>query len=172
VRDTTDATTIRPEATADAEAVRALLVHVFETPAEADLVDRMRCGHDLVLTLVASEQGQVVGHVAFSRLFVKSSGHEFPAIGLAPLAVAKPRRRQGIGAALVRAGLDDLRVRRETLVFVMGNRAYYTRFGFALDTAQPFTCVYAGPYFMALRLADAAPRAGAVRYPVAFDDLS
>ena len=56
-------------------------------------------------------------------------------------------------------------------MFVLGNPAYYTRFGFALDAAQPFTCVYAGPYFMALRLADTAPRAGIVRYPAVFEGL-
>ena len=58
------------------------------------------------------------------------------------------------------------------MVFVLGDPDYYTRFGFALDLAQPFICVYAGPYFMTLRLSDTAPRAGIVRYPAVFDGLS
>ena len=141
------------------------------TPAEAELVDRLRRDGDLVLSLVATDAAQaVVGHVAFPRLRVESAGREFPAVGLAPLAVADdaspPRRRRGAGS--VRGSRNCAR-QGETLVFVMGDPAYYTRFGFALETAQPFTCAYAGPYFMALRLADAAPRAGTVRYPAAFD---
>jgi putative acetyltransferase len=165
--------TIRPETAADAPAIHDLLAHAFETPAEAELVDRLRRDGDLVLSLVATDTAQaVVGHVAFPRLRVESAGRESPVAGLAPLAVAETHRRQGIGAQLTRAGLDHLRAKGETLVFVMGNPAYYTRFGFALETAQPFTCVYAGPYFMALRLADAALRTGTVRYPAAFDDLS
>ena len=132
--------TIRPETAADADAIRALLAHAFETSAEAELVDRLRRDGDLVLALIAIDAAQaVVGYVAFLRLRVESAGGEFPVIGLAPLAVAATHRRQGIGAALTCAGLDHLRAHDETLAFVMGNPAYYTRFGFALETAQPFT---------------------------------
>jgi len=170
VTDASGGVTIRPEAAADAPAIHELLAHAFETAAEAELVDRLGRDGDLVLSLVATDAAQaVVGHVAFPRLRVDSAGREWSAIGLAPLAVAATHRRRGIGAALARAGLDRLAAQGETLVFVMGNPAYYTRFGFALATAQPFICAYAGPYFMALRLADTAPRAGTVRYPAAFD---
>jgi putative acetyltransferase len=166
--------TIRLEAAADAQAVRALLAGAFETSVEgeAELVEQLRRDGDLVLALVAVDAVQrVVGYVAFPRLYVENADREFPAVGLAPLAVVAPHRRQGVGAALVRAGLDRLAARGETIVFVLGNPDYYTRFGFALDLAQPFICVYAGPYFMALCLADTAPRAGIVRYPAAFDGL-
>lgn len=165
-------TVTRPEAPADADAIRSLLEQAFETSAEADLVERLRRDGDLVLEMVAvdSEHG-MVGHISFPRLRVEHMGSELPAVGLAPLAVAERCRRQGIGADLVSAGLDNLAIRRETLLFVVGDPAYYMRFGFAAETAQPFACAYAGPHFMALRLADSAPRAGAVRYPAAFDAL-
>jgi putative acetyltransferase len=167
-----DSIAIRPEAAADVDAVRDLLVHAFETPVEADLVERLRRDDDFVLALVATDAARtVIGHVAFPRLRVEGAGRDVPVVGLAPLAVAGPYRRQGVGAALVRAGHDRLAAQGETLVLVMGDPAYYTRFGFALDIAKPFTCAYAGPYFMALRLADNAPRVGTVRYPVAFDGL-
>ena len=139
--------TIRPEAAADAPAVHALLTGAFETSAEgeAQLVEQLRRDGDLVLALVAVDALQrVVGHVAFPRLYVESADREFPVVGLAPLAVDATHRRQGVGAALVRAGLDRLAVQGETLVFVLGDPAYYTRFGFALDLAQPFICVYPG----------------------------
>jgi putative acetyltransferase len=131
----------------------------------------MRRDGDIVLALVAIDAQAVVGHVAFPRLRIENAGRELAGVGLAPLAVSETHRRRGVGAALVREGLDRLRAQGETLVFVLGDPAYYTRFGFALETARPFTCVYAGSYFMALRLSDAAPGNGAVRYPAAFDDL-
>jgi putative acetyltransferase len=164
---------IRPETADDASNVGKLLVGAFGGPAEADLVDRLRRDGDLMLALVATDARRtVVGHVAFSRLCVEGAGGLSPAVALAPLAVADTHRCGGIGAALVRAGLDRLTAQGETLVFVLGDSAYYTRFGFASETGAPFACAYAGPHFMAMRLSDAAPRGGTIRYPAAFDDLA
>jgi putative acetyltransferase len=165
-------TTIRHEWADDVGAIHDLLVSAFPTPAEADLVDRLRRDGDLVLSLVAADaKGAVVGHVAFPRLRVVLSGVEYPAVGLAPLTVAETHRRQGIGAELVQCGLAQLRARDETLVFVLGDPAYYGRFGFTAETARPYTSAYDETYFMALSLEDDAPRAGSVRYPAAFDGL-
>jgi putative acetyltransferase len=164
---------IRPETADDAADVRKLLVDAFGGPAEATLVDRLRRDGDLMLALIATDAARVVvGHVAFSRLHVEGAGGRLPAVALAPLAVADTHRRRGIGATLVRAGLDQLEAQGETLVFVLGDPAYYTRFGFAPETAAPFVCAYAGPQFMALRLSEDAPHAGTIRYPAAFDDLA
>ena len=150
-----------------------LLVGAFGGPSEAALVDRLRRDGDLILTLIATDAARaIVGHVAFSRLRVEGAGGTSSAVALAPLAVADTYRRRGAGAALVRAGLDQLAAQGETLVFVLGDPAYYTRFGFAPKTAAPFVCAYAGPHFMGLRLSDAAPRGGTIRYPAAFDDLA
>jgi putative acetyltransferase len=161
--------TVRPERAEDASAVRALLEAAFAGPAEADLVDRLRADGDLVLALVAGQTG-IVGHVAFSRLAVEGTGPSQPAIVLAPLAVAPMRQRRGIGAALVRAGLGLLTEAGEALVFVLGDPAYYRRFGFT--PADRFASPYAGQHFMARRLAPHAPTAGTVRYPRAFADLA
>jgi putative acetyltransferase len=163
--------TIRPEVPLDFGAIRGLLTNAFGGPTEATLVDRLRRDGELVLALVADVAGTVVGHVAFPRLQIEADGIVHPAAGLAPLAVAGRHRRHGIAAALARVGLERLAERGEALVFVLGDPAYYTRFGFSVETAMPYTCVYAGPHFMALRLARDAPRAGTVRYPAAFDDL-
>jgi putative acetyltransferase len=163
---------IRPETAGDAADVRQLLVSSFGGPAEAALVDRLRRDGDLMLALVATDAARaVVGHIAFSRLCVEA-GDLSPAVALAPLAVADTHRRCGIGVALVRAGLDQLAAQGEMLVFVLGDPAYYTRFGFAPESAGRFACAYAGPHFMALRLSEHAPHAGTIRYPAAFDDLA
>ena len=61
--------------------------------------------------------------------------------------------------------------RGASLVFVLGDPAYYTRFGYCPAAAAAFESTYAGPYFMALRLNEDAPKSGKVRYPAAFDGL-
>jgi putative acetyltransferase len=165
-------TCIRPEQADDAGAIHDLLVGAFPSPAEADLVDRFRRDGDLVLSLVAADsKGSIVGHVAFPRLHVVMSRVDYPAVGLAPLAVAEAHRRQGIGAELVRRGLEQLRALDETLLFVLGDPAYYGRFGFSAETARPYTSAYDETHFMALLLEEDAPPAGAVRYPAAFNAL-
>jgi putative acetyltransferase len=160
---------IRPERGRDAPVVRALLEAAFGGTAEADLVERLRADHDLLLALVA-EQDHVVGYIAFSRLVVEGTGRGDPAIALAPLAVAPAVQRCGIGTALMRTGLDMFTKAGEALVFVLGDPAYYCRFGFA--PAEGFASPYAGPHFMARALAPDAPTAGVVRYPRAFADLA
>jgi putative acetyltransferase len=163
------APTVRPARSSDAPAVRALLTAAFGGTAEADLIERLRDDGDLLLALVAV-QGDVVGYVAFSRLVVEGTSHADPAIALAPLAVAPAMQRQGIGAALTRAGLDMFTRAGEALMFVVGDPAFYGRFGFA--SADAFAAPYAGPHFMVRRLAPHAPSAGVVRYPRAFADLT
>ena len=80
-------------------------------------------------------------------------------------------QRLGIGGALIREGHRLLHAQGYSLIFVLGDPNYYTRQGYDPDLALPFDCVYAGPYFMALRLNESAPKSGKVRYPAAFDEL-
>jgi putative acetyltransferase len=159
--------TIRPERAVDAGAIRAVLTAAFETSAEADLVERLRADGDLVLALVEEHGGAVRGTIAFPRLIVDVAN----AVGLAPLAVTPCAQRRGIGGALVREGLRLLAAQGEQLVFVLGEPAYYERFGFDRAAARTFACKYAGDHFMALRVGDNAPARGEVRYPAAFDVL-
>jgi putative acetyltransferase len=83
--------------------------------------------------------------------------------------VSPPLQRQGIGGALIRDGLARLKDRAERLVFVLGDPAYYGRFGFTV--MDSFVSRYAGPYFQALMLTPDAPKAGRVSFPRAFDGL-
>jgi putative acetyltransferase len=163
---------LRPESAGDAGAVRALLEEAFGRPAEAALVERLHADGDMVLALVAAMPPAVVaGFIAFPRLQIETAKGLYAAVGLAPLAVAAPHRRRGIGSALVRAGLDCLAARREEIVFVLGDPAFYGRFGFSVEDARAFASPYQGPHFMGLRLAADAPRRGKVCYPAAFNDL-
>ena len=154
----------------DAPAIRDILIAAFKGGAEARLVEQLRAKSDLVLALVA-DNGEVRGYVAFPRLTVDDGQRVHDAVGLAPLAVAPTHQRLGIGGGLIREGHSLLVARGEPLIFVLGDPAYYVRFGYDAATAAPFTSAYSGPHFMALRLNENAPRGGKVRYPAAFADL-
>ena len=162
---------VRPERAEDAAAVRALLVAAFGGPREADLVERLHRDGDLILSLVAENDGRVGGYAAFPKLTVEDAGSIHSVGGLAPVAVAPDWRRRGIGGALIREGHRLLAKQGHSLSFVLGDPAYYTRFGYDLTAAAGFECRYGGPNFMALRLNESAPKGGRLRYPEAFDHL-
>jgi putative acetyltransferase len=160
---------IRPEATPDRAAVRALNTAAFGQRGEADLVDRLREQADPYLALVAEDAGEIVGHIAFTPVTVAGASG---VMGLAPMAVAPKHQRQGIGGALVLAGLKACREAGAVAVVVLGHPAYYPRFGFAPAHLFGLTSAYDAPpeAFMALELApDAlAGASGVARYHAAF----
>jgi putative acetyltransferase len=160
---------VRDETPADFAAIRAVNEAAFGGAQEADLVDTLRRDGDLLLSLVADDGG-VIGHVAFSR--VQLEGESDPAVALAPVAVRPEWQRRGAGTALIEHGLQRLRQSGETLVFVLGEPAYYGRFGFAAAPAARFETPYPGPYFQSLALSPRAPSAGRLRYARAFSALS
>jgi putative acetyltransferase len=162
---------VRAERVEDAVAIREILVAAFPSAAEAELVERLRRDGDLALALVADNGGRLHGYAAFAKLTIEDAGGIHAVAGLAPVAVTPDWQRLGIGGALIREGHRLLHVQGYSLVFVLGDPNYYTRQGYDPDLALPFDCVYAGSYFMALRLNESAPKGGEVRYPAAFDEL-
>ena len=163
---------VRAETPADHAAIRIVHESAFPTPQEADLVDALRVDNDLVLSLVALEDGAIVGHLAFSRMTVKSDTGDFPALALAPVGVIPEFQREGIGSALIESGLQLLAKKGEALVFVLGEPDYYRRFGFSAELASEFISPFPGRYFQLRRLADGAPVSGSVHYAYAFSELS
>jgi putative acetyltransferase len=166
-------TEIRRERAADVDAVRAVHVAAFATPAEANLVDALRAGAAPLVSLVACADDAIAGHIMFSPVTV---GGEHPAMmGLAPVAVVPSHQRQGIGAALVREGLAACRRVGAAAVVVLGHAAYYPRFGFVPASRFGLGCEYDVPddVFMALELDAGSLRgvSGTVRYHPAFANL-
>ncbi len=145
---------IRPATGGDVAAIDALLRRSFPAPDEALLVQRLCVDGDMVLTLVADDDdsGELAGVVVFSRMTVDAGGKLVPGVALAPVAVAITHRQQGVAEALVQAGLDHLGDAGAALCFVLGDPAYYERFGFSADHAAGFISPYAGEYFMAVPL--------------------
>ena len=163
---------VRAEVAEDAEAIRSVLLAAFPTALEADLVDRLRRDFDSEISLVAEECGKIVGHVMLSRMTAEGDGRQYRALGLAPVAVVPERQRQGVGGALIEQALASARLLGEELVFVLGEPAYYARFGFSAETAKPFVSPYAGPYLMAQALTGLhLPAKGRAEHAPAFADL-
>jgi putative acetyltransferase len=123
---------LREERPADAAAIRVVLEAAFPTCAEADLVERIRAAGAVRpdLSLVAELGGAVVGHILLSPVTLETGGGPEAVLELAPMAVVPDHQREGIGSALVIAGLDAAEVRDEPLVLVLGHPWFYPRFGF------------------------------------------
>lgn len=162
---------IRSATPKDRAAIRLVEEHAFKQKAEAGLVDALVGDGDVVVELVAEEEGQIVGHILFSRLQVIQDREVFAAVALAPLAVEPSYHGTGIGGALVREAHVRLRAAGEALAFVLGDPAYYGRFGYSHERAAGFECEYQGEALQALAWAD-APEHGRVAYAQAFSALA
>lgn len=143
---------IRSERPADIDAIQHINESAFETPVESQIVDMLRANGNLIISLVANIGDTVVGHVAFSP--VTLDGAE-GGLGLGPAAVLSEYRRRGIGDALVRDGLEDGRSRGYKFVVLLGDPAYYGRFGFEPASRWELVDEYGGgDAFQALELVD------------------
>lgn len=163
--------TVREAAAADRESIRAVHTAAFGRAGEAGLVDRLIDGGDALVSLIAEENGEAIGHVLFSKLSVTTDdGRAIAAASLAPLAVVPDRQRRGIGEALTREGLERLRSHGIAVVIVLGHPDYYPRFGFSAELARALRGPFSGPAWMAAELEPNALRGvtAAVRYPAAF----
>jgi putative acetyltransferase len=162
---------VRSERSGDVAAIRHVHLGAFDTTLEADLVDALRVQASPLVSLVADADGTVVGHILFSPVTL-ASRPEVAMMGLAPMAVTPERQRQGVGSALVRAGLDECRRLGITAVVLIGHAEYYPRFGFVRASGFGLTSEYDVPddVFMAIELKAGAlgETAGIVRFHPAF----
>jgi putative acetyltransferase len=164
---------IRLEDPADRGAVREVNRAAFAGDAEAELVARLYANDDALCGFVAVEEQRIVGHILFSRLIIASVEDSIAAAALAPLAVVPERQRRGIGTALVSHGLDACQEAGVPGVVVLGDPAFYGRFGFQAAMAARFRAPWSGPHLMALEFirGGLGDRAGDLRYAAAFADL-
>jgi putative acetyltransferase len=124
---------IRAEGPGDVAAIGEVNELAFGQPDEARLVEALRADSAAwipELSLVAEEDGHVVGHVLFTRMRVRDGERAHDALALAPVAVRPERQKAGIGSALIRDGLKRARALGHRVVIVLGHRTYYPRFGF------------------------------------------
>ena len=158
---------VRSETPTDFAAIRVVEEVAFCQAAEAQLVDDLRAAGDSVFSLVAIEDETIIGHAMFSRLQAP-----FPALALGPVAVLPERQRTGVGARLIREGIARSEAAGWCGIFVLGDPAFYRRFGFDVGKASGFISPYAGSHLMVLPLGNELPTStGIVQHAPAFAKL-
>jgi putative acetyltransferase len=164
---------VRAETLTDEAAIHALHLQAFGQETEARLVDELQAEGFATLSLVAVVGVRVIGHVLFSPIEIVSPGQTVRALALAPVGVMPGWQRRGVAATLIRTGLAQATWTGEKIVIVVGDPAYYRRFGFRPELASALQSPYAGEHFMALELSPGALEGvtGEVRYSAPFQRL-
>lgn len=160
---------IRAERSGDEASIHCLTEAAFRDMPfaqgdEQHLVDGLRRDGDLALSLVAEADARIVGHIAFSRVAISDGTTDWYDLG--PVSVWPDLHGRGIGSALIRHGIAELRKQGAAGIVLLGSPDYYGRFGFRHEPQLR----YPGPppeYFQCLVLSGAVP-AGEVRYAPAF----
>ncbi|WP_310618588.1 GNAT family N-acetyltransferase [Flexibacterium corallicola] len=165
---------IRVEHPKDHTEIRDLVYEAFEDnphrepgtpPTEPEILEQLRSHKALTLSLVAEQDGQIIGHVAFSPVTI--NGQDLDWFGLGPVAVAYLHRTKGVGAKLIRKGLEILRNDGASGVVVLGDPDYYQKFGFKPDR-RLYLADVPQEYFMMLAFEKDLPE-GEVAYHPAFN---
>lgn len=161
---------IRNEQPEDIDSITQLTEAAFEqaehtSHTEQFIVTALRNAQQLSVSLVAVENGEIIGHVALSPVTVSSGARGW--YGLGPISVRPDRQGQGIGAALMNAALDALRQLGAAGCVLLGDPGYYGRFGFEAHPGLELPGVPA-EYFQALAFAGEVPT-GTVTYHQAFE---
>ena len=159
---------IRAEKTEDRDAIHRVVELAFGQRGEADLVDALRENASPCISLVATLDELVVGHIFFSPVTIEAEKDTFAAMGLAPMAVLPEYQNQGIGSQLVREGLKECERLGHDIVVVLGHPKFYPQFGFAPASLKGLRSEYDVPdeVFMVLELSEGAlaGRVGLVKY--------
>ena len=149
---------LRHDAPDDIAAIEAVTTAAFaDAPhtshTEQFIVRALRAANELTLSIVAEEHGQIVGHVALSLVTItddqgrKADGW----YELGPISVLPQRQGHGIGSRLMEQALSELRAMRAAGCVLLGDPAYYGRFGFQAHAGLQLPGVPPG-YFIALAL--------------------
>jgi len=160
---------IRPECADDADIIRGVTQAAFKfndhsSGTEGAIIDALRDADALTISLVAVIDNETVGHIAFSPVTIEGEPPGW--FGLGPVPVRPDLHKRGIGSALIREGLARLKQAGARGCVLVGDPAYYCRFGFENDPAMQYEDV-PPEYFMRLAFDGSAPR-GRVRFHAGF----
>ena len=164
---------IREEHPDDVGAIRDVNKRAFGQDQEGNIVDALRSNGAVLLSLIATLNGQVVGHIMYSPLTV---GDKITGAALGPMAVVPEHQRQGIGSRLVEAGNRKIKDAGWPFIIVLGHADFYPRFGFMPASTHGIKCEWEVPddAFMLLVLDEAKMQGvyGLAKYRDEFSTIS
>lgn len=161
---------IRQEQQSDHLAIAHVTAAAFAGLEHSDqseplIIEKLRAADALTISLVAIEEGKLIGHVAFSPVTID---HVFSNwFGLGPVSVEPSYQKRGTGSALIRQALDQLRAQGAAGCVVLGDPIYYSRFGFERDDRLRYEEALP-EFFLQFRLTIAQAPTGRVDYAPAF----
>ena len=158
---------IRPETPFDHAAIRDILVaafanHPYSHQTEHLIVEGLRADAALTVSLVAELDGTIVGQIAFSPVMI--DGKDYGWLALGPVAVAPRFQKQGIGKALVNEGLLRIRDLGTKGCVLVGEPAFYRRFGFENNPALRMEGI-PSEFVMCLPMGDSVPEGNVTHHP-------
>ncbi len=166
---------IRPEQPEDNAITHQVVEQAFSNSAEAHLVDMLRRNGKAIFSLVAEDNGRVIGHILFSEVVIEAAAGQLKGIGLAPLAVSPERQNEGIGSLLIEQGLKLCRKAGYPFIVVLGHPEYYPRFGFVPASRFGIKSEYdvRDEVFMIIEIREGslAGFAGVVKYQPEFNEV-
>jgi predicted N-acetyltransferase YhbS len=169
---------IRPETPEDYNAITRTNEQAFGRVEEGKLVEALRQleGFDPRLSLVAEQDGEIIGHILLNPVTIQADGVQYPSLSLGPIAVLPEYQHQGIGGRLVAAGHRAALELGYDSVILLGHPSYYPRFGYRMAKTWGLTNSWGinDEPFMAIELVEGSleGKAGIVIYPDAFNEAT
>lgn len=165
---------IRTETAEDRNSIAAVHDRAFKSTGEGRLVRLIRDSDAFVsgLSIVAEQDGAIVGHALFSKIALVEEGRDLNSLSLAPVAVLPEMQNRGIGQRLIREGIERARALGFSSILVLGDPAYYSRFGFQHGLAAKVQCKYLCREFQGLELKPhslTSLKSASAFYPEAFE---
>jgi putative acetyltransferase len=147
---------IRVSLPSDITAIEQLYVDSFPDEDLLPLVRELQGFGQAVISLVGLREKVIVGHISFTFCHVEEGKNKVALLG--PLAITPPLQKQGIGSKLIQMAFKHLENSNTGYVFVLGDPAYYGRFGFKAEdkvvTPYPLPTEWQGGW-QSIRLCDA-----------------